>query len=97
MRRTEEVREVLEKAITELKKEGFEPDIIFVGPGFVEVGAEALRDFSLKIYKIKELGYDAVVADSSFLGLMKKASHRISVEPLISEDAMWDEIKKLDV
>ncbi|ASI99480.1 family 4B encapsulin nanocompartment shell protein [Thermococcus celer] len=97
MRGVEEVRDILEKAITELKEEGLEPDILLVGPRFIEHSVEVLRNCSLRIYKIEELGYDAVVADSKYLGQMKRASRRISVEPLLEETDMWEELEKLKV
>lgn len=97
MRDIGEIRDILENALRELKEEGLEPDILLVGPGFLELTAGVLRDCRLKIYKIDELGYDAVVADSQYLGQMKRASRRISVEPLLKESEMWEEIKKLGV
>lgn len=97
MRGVEEVRDILEKAITELKEEGLEPDILLVGPRFIEHSVEVLRNCRLRIYKIEELGYDAVVADSKYLGQMKRASRRISVEPLLEETEMWEELEKLKV
>lgn len=97
MRGVEEVRDILEKAITELKEEGLEPDILLVGPRFIEHSVEVLRNCRLRIYKIEELGYDAVVADSKYLGQMKRASRRISVEPLLEETDMWEELEKLKV
>ncbi|WP_148883107.1 family 4B encapsulin nanocompartment shell protein [Thermococcus aciditolerans] len=92
-----EVRDLLDKAIRELREEGLEPDILLVGPNFIEYAVEQLRECRFKIYKIDELGYDAVVADSSYLGQVKRASRRISVEPLLVENEMWEEIRKLEV
>ncbi len=92
-----EVREILRQAMEELREEGLEPDILLVGPGFLEYAMDILRDCKLRIYKIEELGYDAVVTDSKYLGQMKRASRRISVEPLLEESDMWEEIKKLEV
>ncbi|NJE43131.1 family 4B encapsulin nanocompartment shell protein [Thermococcus sp. GR6] len=92
-----EIKDILDRAIQELRAEGLEPDILLVGPGFLEHTIQVLRECKLKIYKIDELGYDAVVADSKYLGQIKRASRRISVEPLLKESEMWEEIKKLDV
>ncbi|ACJ17097.1 conserved hypothetical protein [Thermococcus onnurineus NA1] len=92
-----EIKDILDRAIQELRVEGLEPDILLVGPGFLEYTIQVLRECKLKIYKIDELGYDAVVADSKYLGQIKRASRRISVEPLLKESEMWEEIKKLDV
>ncbi|ASJ13455.1 MULTISPECIES: family 4B encapsulin nanocompartment shell protein [Thermococcus] len=92
-----EIKDILMRAIAELQEEGLEPDILLVGPGFLEHSAEILRDCRLRIYKIEELGYDAVVADSKYLGQIKRASRRISVEPLLKESEMWEELKKLEV
>ncbi|ANF22446.1 family 4B encapsulin nanocompartment shell protein [Thermococcus piezophilus] len=93
----QEVRDILQRAIQELKTEGLEPDILLVGPGFLKHSAEFLSQCRLKIYRIEELGYDAVVADSKYLGQIKRASRRISVEPLLEENKMWEEIKRLEV
>jgi len=94
-----EVAELLEKAIKELKEEGLNPDLLLVGPKFLEYSAPVLREHAstLKIYKIDELGFDAVVADASFLGQIRRASRRISVEPIFKEKEMWEELQKLDV
>lgn len=92
-----EVRDLLEKAIEELEGEGLNPDILLVGPGFIEHAAELLRSCRFRIYRIEELGYDAVVADSKYLGQIKKASKRISIEPLLVEGHMWEELKNLEV
>ncbi|NJE10911.1 family 4B encapsulin nanocompartment shell protein [Thermococcus sp. MAR1] len=97
MQGVDEIRDILGRAIEELHGEGLEPDILLVGPGFLEYAAGMLRDCRLRIYKIEELGYDAVVADSKYLGQMKRASRRISVEPLLKESEMWEELKKLEV
>ncbi|NJD98632.1 DUF1884 domain-containing protein [Thermococcus sp. LS1] len=93
----QEIKDILDRAIQELRAEGLEPDILLVGPGFLEHTIQVLRECKLKIYKIDELGYDAVVADSKYLGQIKRASRRISVEPLLEENEMWEEIKKLNV
>ncbi len=97
MRGSEEVREVIAKAIEELKGEGMNPDVMLAGPGFIEHARDLLPSLGLRIYRIEELGYDAVIADSSFLGQMKKASRRISVEPFLEEKRVWEEIEKLEV
>ncbi|NJE05462.1 DUF1884 domain-containing protein [Thermococcus sp. M36] len=97
MQEIQEVRDILNRAIKELLEEGLEPDILLVGPGFLEHSVGILRDCKLRIYKIEELGYDAVVADSKYLGQIKRASRRISVEPLLSESEMWEEIKSLKI
>jgi len=92
-----ELRDLLEKAIEELREDGLEPDIMLVGPGFMEHSFELLRECRFRIYRIEELGYDAVIADSKYLGQMKRASRRISIEPLLVENEMWEELKKLEV
>ncbi|WP_457750558.1 family 4B encapsulin nanocompartment shell protein [Thermococcus sp.] len=94
-----DVSEILKKAIQELKGEGLNPDLLLVGPRFLEYSAPVLKEHAstLKIYKIDELGFDAVVADSSFFGQIRRASRRISVEPLFREKEMWEELQKLDV
>jgi len=94
-----EVKDILAKAIMELREEGLNPDLLLVGPQFLEYSAKVLKEYAstLKIYKIDELGFDAVVADSSFLGQIRRASRRISVEPLFREREMWEEFQKLDV
>jgi hypothetical protein len=91
------IMDLLEKALHELEEEGLEPDILLVGPKFMEYAVEMLRGCRLKVYRIEELGYDAVIADSKYLGQMKRASRRISIEPLLVENEMWEELKKLEV
>jgi len=90
-----EVLEVILRAIEELKNEGMNPDVILAGPGFLEHSRELLPVTGLRVYRIEELGYDAVIADSSFLGQLKKASRRISVEPFLQEKRVWEEIEGL--
>jgi stalled ribosome rescue protein Dom34 len=92
-----EVKDLIRKVTEELKREGLNPDIILAGPNFLEYVGDALNDCKLKLYRIEELGYDAVVADSAYLGQVKKASRRISVEPFLEEKEVWKEIEKLDV
>ncbi|GAB6136626.1 family 4B encapsulin nanocompartment shell protein [Thermococcus prieurii] len=92
-----EIGDVVVRAIEELKNEGMNPDIMLAGPGFIEHTKEFLTSLGLRIYRIEELGYDAVVADSAYLGQIKKASRRISVEPFLEEKRVWEEIEKLDV
>ncbi|WP_456422381.1 family 4B encapsulin nanocompartment shell protein [Thermococcus sp.] len=92
-----ELREVMVKAIEELRNEGMNPDIVLAGSGFIEHAREFIARLGLRVYRIEELGYDAVIADSKFLGQIKKASRRISVEPFLEEKNVWEEIEKLDV
>jgi len=92
-----EIRDVVVRAIEELKNEGMSPDIMLAGPGFIEHTRDFLTSLGLKVYRIEELGYDAVVADSAYLGQIRKASRRISVEPFLEERRVWEEIEKLDV
>ncbi|WP_054840774.1 family 4B encapsulin nanocompartment shell protein [Thermococcus peptonophilus] len=94
-----EILEVIERIIEELRAEGMNPpDIMLAGPQFIEYSKDALKQMNLKIYRIEELGYDAVIADSNYLGQIKKASRRVSVEPpLLEEKEVWNELKKLDV
>ncbi|WP_048151724.1 family 4B encapsulin nanocompartment shell protein [Palaeococcus ferrophilus] len=80
-----DVREILHHIIEELENEGLKPDVILAGPDFLMVAGDALVNVKLRIYEIAELGYDAVVADSSALGLTKRASRRISVDPFLEE------------
>ncbi len=93
----EDLKSLINRTIDELVAEGFEPDVMLAGPGFIEHTAGLLRDFELKVYRIEELGYDAVIADSKYLGQVKRASRRISVEPLLEEESMWEELKNLKV
>ncbi|WP_297439283.1 family 4B encapsulin nanocompartment shell protein [Thermococcus sp.] len=92
-----EVKELLQAVISDFEGEGLKPDILLAGPGFIQYAKDALAECSLKIYRIEELGYDAVVADSAYLGQMKRASRRVSIEPLLRESEMWKEIHELDV
>ncbi|WP_297068254.1 family 4B encapsulin nanocompartment shell protein [Thermococcus sp.] len=92
-----EVKELLQAVISDFKGDGLKPDLLLAGPGFIKYAGDALAECSLKIYRIEELGYDAVVADSAYLGQMKKASKRLSIEPLIRESEMWKEINELNV
>ncbi len=91
----EEILELIERAFQELKAEGVNPDILLAGPEFVKVLGETSDVFGLSIYIIKELEYDAVIADSRYLGQVRKASKRISIEPLLVEEEVWEEIKNL--
>ncbi|ACS32679.1 family 4B encapsulin nanocompartment shell protein [Thermococcus gammatolerans] len=91
----EEMLELIERASQELREEGVNPDILLAGPGFVEVMGELLDVLDLPVYVIKELEYDAVIADSRYLGQVRKASKRISIEPLLVEENVWEEIRKL--
>ena len=91
----EEILELIERASQELKEGGVNPDILLAGPGFVEVLGELMDVLNLSIYIIKELEYDAVIADSRYLGQVRKASKRISIEPLLVEEEVWKEIKNL--
>ncbi|AFK23330.1 family 4B encapsulin nanocompartment shell protein [Pyrococcus sp. ST04] len=86
--------DLITAAINELKEDGLEPDIMLVGPEFKNyITPDILAIINLKIYEIKELGADAVIADSKYLGQLKKASKRISIEPLLQEEE-WEEIIK---
>ncbi|ASJ16134.1 hypothetical protein A3L04_03095 [Thermococcus chitonophagus] len=86
--------DLITTAISELREEGLEPDIMLVGPEFKGYLTEELsRLVNLKIYIIDELGADAVIADSKYLGQLKKASKRISIEPFLEEEE-WEEIIK---
>ncbi|AIF69291.1 hypothetical protein PAP_04400 [Palaeococcus pacificus DY20341] len=91
----EEIKEILEAKIKELKDEGLNPDIILAGSDFLLYAGDVLVDYNLKIYEIEDLGYDAVIADSQTLGLMKKASRRISVDPFLKEKEkeVWKELR----
>jgi hypothetical protein len=91
----EEILDIVENAIEELKKEGLQPDILLAGEGFVEQAGEALDVLNLSTYIVKELEYDAVVADSRYLGQIRRASKRVSIEPLLVEENMWEELEEL--
>jgi len=93
----EDLKGIIDRTIDELVAEGFEPDVMLAGPGFIEHTAGLLRGYRLRVYRIEELGYDAVIADSKYLGQVKRASRRISVEPFIEEGDMWEELKKLEL
>jgi len=92
-----ELEEVVRRAVEELKGEGMNPDIMLAGPGFIEHTREFITRLGLRIYRIEELGYDAVIADSTYFGQIKKASRRISVEPFLEEKRVWEEIESLEV
>jgi len=92
-----EVIEIIKAAMRDLKREGLNPDILLAGEEFIKYLGNQLKACNLKVYLIQELGLDAVVADSNYLGLFKKASKRISVEPLLDEKKAWEEIQKLKV
>ncbi|AAL81999.1 hypothetical protein PFDSM3638_09430 [Pyrococcus furiosus DSM 3638] len=83
-----QVKEIIEAAIKELEDDGFEPDIILAGPIFIRYLPEDVR---LKVYEIEELGSDAIIADSKYLGQIKKAAKRISIDPLLQEKE-WEKI-----
>ena len=94
-----EVIELILKAISELRNEGLEPDLLLAGPGFITYSGKAIEELGIemKVYMIEELGYDAVIADSGFLGQIRRASKRISVEPFLKEKELWGELEKLEV
>jgi len=92
-----EIRDIIEEALSELREADLEPDLLLAGPGFLRYSGEALKDCRLKVYRIEELGYDAVVADSGYLGQVKRGSKRISVEPLLEEKEVWKQLKDLEV
>ena len=91
----EELYELLKSTIKELREEGLNPDIMLAGPGFLKHAAEILQNCQLAVYEIKELNSDAVIADSQYLGQLKRASRRISIEPLLKEREMWEEIQRV--
>jgi hypothetical protein len=91
----EQVLEIIENAVQELKEEGLSPDILLAGPHFAEHAAEILDIVNLSVYVVKELEYDAVVTDSRYLGQIRRASKRISIEPLLVEKSVWEEIQEL--
>ncbi|WP_297420120.1 family 4B encapsulin nanocompartment shell protein [Thermococcus sp.] len=92
----EDLKSLIDRIIDELVAEGFEPNVMLAGPSFIEHTAGLLRGYGLKVYKIEELGYDAIITDSKYLGQIKKASKRISIEPLLVEGHMWEELKNLE-
>ncbi len=91
----EEIRSLLNSAKKELENEGLEPDILLAGPGFIKSGGAIAEELGLKVYLIDELEYDALVADSRYLGQMKKAMRRISVEPMVMKERIWDEMASI--
>ncbi|WP_461867128.1 family 4B encapsulin nanocompartment shell protein [Thermococcus sp.] len=93
----EDVEGLIKSAIAELSKEGLNPDIILVGPKFLSYTRDFLSECGLSLYEIEELEYDAVIADSQYLGQMRKASRRVSIEPFLKEREMWEEFRNIDV
>ncbi len=91
----EEILEIIEKAVEDLKAEGLQPDILLAGEGFLKYAGEVVDVLNLSVYTVKELDYDAVIADSRYIGQIRRASKRVSIEPLIVEDEMWNEIKSI--
>ncbi|NJE08080.1 DUF1884 domain-containing protein [Thermococcus sp. M39] len=91
----EELYDLLKAAIEELKEEGLNPDIILAGPEFLKYAADILQNCGLAVYEIKELNSDAVIADSQYLGQLKRASRRISIELLFKEKEVWEEIQRV--
>jgi len=86
--------DLLNATINELRDEGIEPDIILVGPEFKKyLSEDTIKMLKMKIYCIEELGKDAIVADSRYLGQLKKASKRISIEPIL-EEMEWEKMLK---
>ncbi|WP_175059582.1 family 4B encapsulin nanocompartment shell protein [Thermococcus sp. 2319x1] len=88
-----ETLELLRTVIKEIREDGFEPKVAFVGPKFAEKAAKELEALGLNVYVIKELNCDAIIANPRFLGHLRKASRRISLEPLREEREMWEEIR----
>lgn len=77
-----EILEVIERIIEELRAEGMNPpDIMLAGPQFIEYSKDALKQMNLKIYRIEELGYDAVIADSNYLGQIKRLHEGFPLNP----------------
>lgn len=91
----EELYEILKSAIEELREESLNPDIMLAGSEFLKHAAEIIQDCQLAVYEIKELNPDAVIADSQYLGQLKRASRRISIELLLKEREMWEEIQRV--
>ena len=91
----EELFDLLKAAIEELKEEGLNPDIILAGPEFLKYAVDILQNCELAVYEIRELNSDAVIADSQYLGQLKRASRRISIEPLFKEKEVWEEIQRV--
>ncbi|WP_048058322.1 family 4B encapsulin nanocompartment shell protein [Pyrococcus yayanosii] len=85
--------ELINTAIRELEEEGLSPDILLAGSEFLKYSLDIIEGLSLSVYEIKELGNDAIIADSKYIGQLKKASRRISIEPLLQEEE-WEEILK---
>jgi len=90
-----EILELLRTVIKEIREDGFEPKVAFVGPKFAEKAARYLKTLGLNVYVIEELNCDAIIADPIFLGHLRKASRRISLEPLREEKEMWEEIREI--
>ncbi len=93
----EEAEELVRSAINELTKEGLNPDIMLAGPKFISYAGGFLKECGLSVYEVRELEYDAVIADSQYLGQMRRASRRVSVEPFLKEKAIWEEFRSIDV
>ncbi len=90
-----EIYELVKTTINELREEGLNPDIMLAGPEFLKHASEVLKECHLAVYEIKELNSDAVIADSQYLGQLKRASRRISIGLLFKEKDMWEEIQKV--
>ncbi len=88
----EEILNLLLSAEKELREEGLEPDLLLAGPGFIKGGKGVLEKLGVKVYVIDELEYDAVLADSRYIGQMRRATRRISIEPMMMKDRIWNEM-----
>ncbi len=93
----EDIIGLIEAAIHELTKEGLNPDIMLAGPNFLAYAKNFLAECRLSVYEVNELEYDAVIADSQYLGQMRKASRRVSIEPFLKEKVMWEEFQSIDL
>ncbi len=93
----EDVEGLIRSAIKELTREGLNPDIILVGPKFLAYVRDFISECELSVYEVHELEYDAVIADSQYLGQMRKASRRVSIEPFLKEREIWEEFRSIDV
>jgi len=90
-----ELLKLLKTAIKEIEEDGFQPRVALVGPKFAEIALEELKSLGLEIYIVRELNCDAILGDPRFIGPLRKASRRISLEPLIEEKEFWEEIEEI--
>ncbi|USG99602.1 DUF1884 family protein [Thermococcus argininiproducens] len=90
-----ELLRLLTTVIREIEEDGFQPKIALVGPKFAEKGMKELKNLNLKVYIVEELNCDAIIGDPRFIGHLRKASRRVSLEPLMEEREFWEEMEEI--